>query len=89
VLNCTLTYARKWGVKSDNEHWYDHGPKSAETSQEGKVTILWTQQLRSDRTIPNNKPEGIIHDNKKGTCMSIDAAIPGYTNVVKKESEKI
>ena len=29
------------GVKLDNEHWYDHVPKSVEASDEGKVTLLW------------------------------------------------
>ena len=38
-----------------------------ETSQAGKVTILWNQQVQTDRTIPNNKPD-IISDNEKGTC---------------------
>jgi hypothetical protein len=46
-------------------HWYDLIPKSVETSHEGNVTILWNQQVRTDRTIPNNKPDVIIHDNKK------------------------
>jgi hypothetical protein len=40
-------------------------------------------------TIPNNKPDIIIRDNEKGTCMLIDAAIPGGRNVSKKEAEKI
>jgi hypothetical protein len=31
----------------------------------------------------------IIRDNKQGTCMSIDTAIPGDRNVMKKEAEKI
>jgi hypothetical protein len=57
-------------------------------SGEGKVTILWNQQLRTDRTIPNNKPDIIIRDNKEGTCMLIDAAIPGERNVIKNEAEK-
>jgi len=30
-------------------------PKSVETRHEDKVTILWNQQLRTDRTIRNNK----------------------------------
>jgi hypothetical protein len=55
----------------------------------GKVTILWNQQVQTDRTIPNNKPDIIIRDNKKGTCMLIDIAIPGDRNVIKKEAEKI
>jgi hypothetical protein len=30
-----------------------------------------------------------MRDNEKGTCMLIDAAIPGDRNVIKKEAEKI
>ena len=76
-------------VKLDNKHWYDHVPKSVETSQESKVTILWNQQVRTNRTLPNNKPDIIIRDTKKGTCMLIDDAISGDRNVFKKEAEKI
>jgi hypothetical protein len=64
-------------------------PKSVETSQGDKVTILWNQQIQTDRTLPNNKPDIIIRDNKKGTCMLIDVAISGDRNVIKKEAEKI
>ena len=34
--------------------------KSVETSQGGKVTTLWNQQVQTDRTIPNNKPDIIM-----------------------------
>ena len=64
-------------------------PKSIETSQGGKVNILWNQQVQTDRTIPNNKPDIIFRNNEKGTCMLIDVAILGDRNVVKKEAEKI
>jgi len=64
-------------------------PKSVETSQGGKVTILWNQQVQTDRTIPNNKPDIIIRDNEKGTCMLTDVANLGARNVIKKEAEKI
>jgi len=43
--------------------------------------------VRTDRTIPNNKPDIIIRDNKQWTCMLIDVAIPGHRNVLKKEAE--
>ena len=61
----------------DKKHWQENVPKSVETSQGGKVTILWNEQVRiqTDRTIPNNKPDIIIRDNEKGTCMLIDVAI--------------
>jgi len=49
---------------------------------------MWNQQVQTDRTIPNNKPD-IIRDNEKGTCMLIDVAISGDRNVIKKEAEKI
>jgi len=64
-------------------------PKSVETSRRGKVTILWNQQIQTDRTIPNNKPDIIMRDNEKGTCMLIDVAFSGDRNVIKKEAEKI
>jgi len=64
-------------------------PKSAETIQGGKVTILWNQKVQTDRTIPNNKSDIITRDNEKGTCMLIDVAISGNRNVIKKEAEKI
>jgi len=71
-------------VQLDQKHWYEHVPNSVVTNQGGKVTILWNQQMQTDRTIPNNKP-----DNEKRTCMLIDVAIPGDTNMIKKEAEKI
>jgi len=80
---------KETGVQLDTKHWYEHVPKSIETRQGGKVTILWNQQIQTDRTIPNNKPDMTIRDNEKGTCMLIDVAISGDRNVIKKESEKI
>jgi hypothetical protein len=79
---------KETGVTLDKKHWYEHVPQSIETSQGGKVTILWNQQMQTDRTIPSNKPD-IICDNEKRTCMLIDVAIPGDRNVIKKEAEKI
>jgi hypothetical protein len=57
-----------------------------ETGQKGKVNILWNQQVQTDRAIPNNKPDIIILDNEKRTCMLIDVAISGDRNVIKKRS---
>jgi len=64
-------------------------PESVETSPGGKVAILWNQQVQTDRTIPNNKPDIIIRDNEKRTCILIDVAISGDRNVIEKEVEKI
>jgi len=71
------------------KHRYEHVPKSVETSRRGKVTILWNQQVHTDRNILSNIPDIIIHDNETGTCMLTDVAISGDRNVIKKEAEKI
>jgi len=64
-------------VQLDKKHWYEHVPKSVETSQRGKVTILWNKQVQTDRTIPNNKTNITICYNEKGTYMLKDVAISG------------
>ena len=74
------------GVKLDNENWYDHVPKSVRTNRAGKV--LWNQQVQTDRTFPNNKPDIIICDIEKGTCRQL-YIISGDRNVIKKEADKI
>ena len=76
VLNCTVTYGWKQGGN--------------QTTDSGMTMYRnWQKQVRTDRTIPNNKPDIIIRDNKQVTCMSIDAVIPEDGNVIKTEAEKI
>ena len=75
---CTTTLQHMQGNRGTIEQkklWYEHVPKSVETSKGGKVTILWNQQVQTDRTIPSNKQDIIIRDNEKGKCMLIDVAI--------------
>ena len=76
------------GVHLDKKHWYEHVPESVETSQRGKVTIFWNQQIQTDRTIPNNKPDIIIRDNEKGTCMLIDVTITETEMRLKKKPRR-
>ena len=73
---------------NDDDDDNNNNKKPVETSKGGKVTILWNQQVQTDRTIPNNKPNIIIRDNEAGTCMLIDVAIWGDRNVIKKEDER-
>ena len=54
-------------IRPLKEHCYDHATQSVETSHEIRVT----KQAQTDKTIPNNKPDIIIRDNEKGTCMLI------------------
>jgi hypothetical protein len=76
-------------VQLDNKHWHDNVPKSVEAIHEDGVTIVWNLQVRTDRTILNNKLDIIIRDNKHGICMLIDVAILGDRNMNKKEAENI
>ena len=65
-------------------------PNQSKLRAEGKVTILWNQQVQTERTIPINKPDVIIRDSEKGTCMLIDAGISGERNmIIKEDDEKI
>jgi hypothetical protein len=77
---------KETGVQLDEKHWYEHVPKSVEKRRGGKV---WNQQIQTDRTIPSNKPDIVIRDYEKGTCVLLDVAIPGDRNVIQKEAEKI
>ena len=63
--------------------------KMNRTSFEGKVTILWNQQLQTNPTNPNNKPDIKIHDNEKGMCGLIDVAISRIRNVIERVVIKI
>jgi hypothetical protein len=76
------------GVQLDKNHWYEHIPTSVETGQGGKVTVMWNQQVQTDRTIPNNKPDITIRDDEKRTCMFIDTAISGNRNVILKKPRR-
>jgi hypothetical protein len=75
-------------VKLDEKHRYEHVPNTVVTNQGGKVTVLWNQQVQTDRTVPSNKPDIIIRNNEKGTCMLIDVAISGDRNVIKKKPRR-
>jgi hypothetical protein len=51
-----------------------------------KVKFIMHQSFDDD---DDNDNDIIIHDNKQGTCMLIDAAIPGDRTVIKNEAKKI
>jgi hypothetical protein len=44
-----FTKYKEIGVKLAKELWYELLPKSEGTSPDGKVNILWNQQVKSDR----------------------------------------
>jgi len=76
-------------VQSDNEQRYDHVPKLVDTGQEGTVTVVLDQQVQTDTTIRDNKPNILIRDYENGTRLLIVTDMSGDRNVVNTETEKI
>ena len=66
VRSTTLQHMQGICVKLDTEHWYERVSKSCEW----KVTISWHQQVQTDTTLTNDKPDIIIRDyiKKKHVC---------------------
>jgi len=83
-MQCTTRYSLVVALANHNKHV----PKLVETSHEGKVTILWNQQVQTNRTFPHNRLDIIIRDSENGTCMLRDIAISGGRNVSKKGAKK-
>ena len=52
MLMIVIIITKETGVKLDKNYWYDHVPKSVETSCEGNVTTLWNQHEQTDRKHP-------------------------------------
>jgi hypothetical protein len=86
VLKYTFNVCKVTGVKLDSELRYVRVPKFVETSNEGKITILWNQLVETHRTIPNN--DIIIQGNEKRTYMLIYVASSGDRNMIKKDGEE-
>jgi hypothetical protein len=60
VCSLILQYMEANKGKTGQKHWYRPVLKLVETSQEGKVTLLWNLQVQTDRTIPCYKPDSKI-----------------------------
>jgi hypothetical protein len=52
------------------------------------VTVLWNQEVHTDREVTANRPDIIIKNRKEKTCILIDVAIPAERNFIKKVAGK-
>lgn len=77
---------KNYGIDTP-EKWYDHQPNGVVNGE--NVTIIYNEQVHTDRTISANKPDIIIKNREQGTCILIDVAIPADNNVTRKEAEKV
>ena len=81
-----------WNIIRDlkvkvSESWLHHKPE--EVSTVSGIKVLWDSYILTDKKVPHNRPDIIIHNEKNRECLIIDVAIPVCRNVVKKEAEKI
>jgi hypothetical protein len=76
---------KKLGIATA-ENWYSHIPKPVTEHED--VTVLWNQEIQTDRGVLANRPDIIIKKKKDKTCLLIDVAIPSDKNVIQKEAEK-
>lgn len=80
---------RSIGVPTDTDKWYQHEPKTVVCTDDNQYVMLWNQQIITDRTVRNNKPDIVLKDLHKKETLLIDVAIPNDATVARKESEKI
>ena len=75
-----------YGLPTSKE-WYKHEPKPV--TENDLVTVLWDFAIQTDKTIIANRPDIVIRDKKKKTCILIDVSVPSDTNTSLKTFEKI
>ena len=54
-----------------------------------KQKILWDFLFQTDGRIEHRKPDIVVLDKTKNTCLIVDVAIPGDHRIALKEVEKI
>ena len=69
------------------DRWYEH--QTPPVTENEKVAILWDFPIQTDRTIKANRPDIIIRDKIKRTCLLIDVSIPADKNTSLKNFEKL
>ncbi|XP_077969924.1 uncharacterized protein LOC144424459 [Styela clava] len=69
------------------DRWYNHKPEPLAENE--NVTILWDFTVHTDKTIGANRPDIIVKDFTKKSCLLIDVAIPSERNTSKKIFEKL
>ena len=53
------------------------------------MTILWDFSIQTDKKIMVNRPDIVIKDKTKNTCLLLDVSVPSDTNTSLKTYEKL
>jgi len=88
VFNYILTYARKQ-ARLDTNIGITMYQNQSKQVMKATLPTLWNQQCKLIELLLTIKPDIIICNDKQGTCMLIDVAIPGDRNVISKKDVKI
>ena len=77
---------KHFGIKTPDKY-YEHQPEKVLNM--ANVTITWDVPVITDRNIPANRPDIVVHDKIEKQCMLIEISVPDDANIMMKESEKI
>ena len=69
------------------EKWYERCPEG--TVEDDDVTLLWDMTIQCDNVIEARRPQLVLVDRKKKSCVIIDIAVPGDSRIREKEMETI
>ena len=58
-----------------SQNWWEHKPELP--LENDKAKILWDFLFQTDRRIEHRKPDIVVLDKTKNTCLIVDVAIPG------------
>ena len=53
------------------------------------TTGMWDVPFITDRTVPANRPDAMLHDKTEKICLLVDIALPDDPNFNTKESEEL
>ena len=69
------------------EKWYEHCPEGI--VEDDDVKLLWDMNIQCDNVIEARRPDLVLVDKKKKSCVIIDITVPGDCRIREKEMEKI
>jgi hypothetical protein len=78
LVTYTGRYANIWGLQV-TDRYCEHIPDRV-ISVNG-TTGMKDVPVITDRTVPSNRPDRVLHDKKEKTCLLIDITLPDDSNV--------
>ena len=77
---------KKEGIPRE-ESWYKHTPEKV--SETDEVKLLWDLPIQTDNKLDHNRPDIVVVNKSRRSCLLVDIVCPFDTRIVKKEKEKI